>query len=273
VSTQEEAIEIYGELNDGTYELLITVDNSDVNSAGQTEWTNTSNGNVDTGCYFRLVAKKMFGDPDLAELCYEKIPAGDPRPPDGCEPIEVGWEGECECPGSTNCSPDDDNLAYATYLWSEYRNQLPAGLILLDGACRDNYTTQWWVESTEQNLEIPTGTTDEFGFPCFQSKSSGFQYIRLLAYLPGAGWTDVTDDWVDSTTNADPATGFDDLLRSEYYTEDEAPFDPITCDPNSFIVESGSSGVYQELYDVGCEKPDPLANCDDVKFRSENPLP
>jgi hypothetical protein len=123
---------------------------------------------------------------------------------------------------------------------------------------------------------IETSQTDGDGFPCLQGKSSGFTYFRLLAYLPGTGWTDVTDDWVDSTTNVTPEAieaGYNDLLRYEYYYEDEQPFDPETCEPSGFIEQEGSEGVYQELYDIGCEKPDPLSDCGNSNFSSENPLP
>ena len=66
VSTQDQAIDIYGEYDDGTQKLLITVDNSDVNSAGQTEWTNTTN------CFRLLKARKTVGAPNEAKLCKEK---------------------------------------------------------------------------------------------------------------------------------------------------------------------------------------------------------
>ena len=66
VSTQDQAIDIYGEHDDGTQKLLITVDNSDVNSVGQTEWTNTTN------CFRLLKARKTVGAPNEAKLCKEK---------------------------------------------------------------------------------------------------------------------------------------------------------------------------------------------------------
>ena len=267
VSTQDQSIDIYGEKHDGSSQLLTTVDNSSTNSIGQTVWTNDS-----TECYQFLTARKTVGNPDEAQLCAEKTAAGDPWPPVGCEPIQVNSQGECECPGGANCSGDDNDLANATYFWSPLNRPPPEGLIYTDAAwpCVSSYRTQWWEEHTSQALMIDTGETDVNGAPCFQSKSSSFTYLRLLAYLPGTGWTDVTDDWIDSTTNANET--FTDLLRSEYYSEDELPF-LDECEPSSVKVEEGSAGVYQELYNVGCEKPDPLSNCGGGKFRTENPLP
>jgi hypothetical protein len=271
VSTQDQAIDVYGEKFDGTKQMLTTVDNGQPNSIGLTEWTNNS-----TECYRFLTARKRVGAPDEAQLCAEKTAAGDPAPPVNCRPTPIGTQGECECPGGPNCSGDDDSLANATYSWEPWNRAPPAGLIYNNSECFDSYATEWWVENTNQTLMIETEQTDIDGFPCFQNKSTGFTYIRLLAYLPGTGWTDVTDDWVDSTTNVPPDAinaGITDLLRYEYYSEDELPFDPEGCEPSGFIEQEGSNGVYQELYDVGCEKPDPLANCGGANFSSENPLP
>ena len=263
VSTQDQAINIYGQRADGTNDLLVSIDNSDVNSTGLTQWTYDS-----TECFVALTARMAVGE-SPAVLCRQKTEGGNREPPVNCNPIPVGEEGECECPGGPDCSEDDESLAQASYSWSPFTDRLPDGLILK--VCARQYRTQWWVETSSQTLMIDSGQTNIDGDTCYIGKTSSFQYIRLLAYLSTTGWTDVTDDWVDSTTNADEV--FTDLLRAEYYSEDLGPLDPDWCEPSGIDVKEGSFNVYQELYDVGCEKPDPLADCGGANFRFGNPLP
>ena len=99
VSSPEQDIFIFAERPDGTRKLVTTINNKDgdIDSFGRTVWTFD-----EEGCFSFLVAQKMVGDPDEAQLCMEKEAAGNPLPPAGCEPSS----GQCSCPDPEFDCPD-----------------------------------------------------------------------------------------------------------------------------------------------------------------------
>lgn len=266
VSYPEQDINIYAERPDGTKKLVTTINNKDgdIDSFGRTLWTFE-----EEGCFRFLVAQKMVGDPDEAQLCMEKEPAGNPLPPPGCEPPG----GLCDCPNPEFDCPDNPDLAYAIRDWGVV-NTLPNNLWKwkdnVTAECRAQYVFRWWRDSQQNALEA---LEDCGGFEASKFIYESYTYYRLLMWKPGTGggWADVTEAYVEGLpyefTNIDLETIIiPDGLRFEYVETVSG------CDGTVTDV-AGSEGVYQGIAPPPCEIPDLNINCPTRNMQSENPLP
>lgn len=266
VSYPEQDIFIFAERPDGTRKLVTTINNKDgdIDSSGRTVWTFD-----EEGCFRFLVAQKMVGDPDEAKLCMEKVAAGNPLPPPGCEPPE----GLCDCPNEEFNCEDDPDLAYAVRTFGVINAPPSEGERWkwkdnVTAECRAQYVFRWWRDQQNNNVEI---SEDCGGFETTSFIDEGYDYYSLLMWKPGSGWTDVTDAYVEG-------------LPYEYFTVDgeiviipnglrfESVFLTSNCD-GIVTEEVGSEGVYQGLAPPPCEVPDLNVNCPARNMRSENPLP
>lgn len=270
VSTQDQEIVIYGEKSDGTRVLLTTVDNSEANSDGLTEWTFE-----EEGCFSFLVAQKAVGNPNEAQLCMDKIGMNDTRPPANCEPTESPNEGECECYGTSeagkNCE-DDGSLAYAIQSWGPMDTPPDqARWTWKDDVtedCRQQYSFRWWYETQGQEIYLNVEECPDGVDQVTDTITEYYIYYSLLMWEPGKGWTDVTDKYVKGLPYTIGGFGIEipNGLREESVETLSG------CDGGSSI-EMGSQGVYQGLAPPPCEIPDLNENCPQRNISSENPLP
>ena len=264
VSHPEQDIFIFAERPDGTRKLVTTINNKDgdIDSFGRTVWTFD-----EEGCFSFLVAQKMVGDPDEAQLCMEKEAAGNPLPPAGCEPTS----GQCSCPDEEFDCPDNPDLAYSVRTWGTIVAPPTEWWDWKDNVteeCRSKYVFRWWRDTQGNGLDV---LEDCGGFESSTFVDEYYFYYRLLMWKPGSGWTDVTEEYVVGLPYVYSNVDAEDII-----VPDGLRFENVYraggCD-GTVTEDVGSEGVYQGLAPPPCEIPDLNVNCPARNMQSENPLP